>query len=102
MVTPADPQAPFILPFILDAMRLVIDTTAQTLTRLEGDSTSTDSTTTMPLFSPAAFEALSLQWMRVGWSLKYYHTFSWFGLAILQFPEDLLRLQEVIYAVRPA
>jgi cephalosporin hydroxylase len=78
-------------------MQLVIDTTAQTLTRLEGGSK-----TTMGLFSKAAFEALSLEWVRVGWSLKYYHTFSWFGLPILQLPEDLLRLQEVIYAVRPS
>src|SRR6202049_3375982 len=77
-------------------MQLVIDTTAQTLTRLEDGSK-----TTMELFSKAAFEALSLEWVRVGWSLKYYHTFSWFGLPILQLPEDLLRLQEVVYELRP-
>ena len=58
--------------------------------------------TTVGLFTKEAFEALSLEWVRVGWSLKYYHTFTWFGLPVLQLPEDLLRLQEVIYAVRPA
>lgn len=78
-------------------MQFVIDTTAQTLTRLEGESK-----ITLDLFSKAAFEALSLEWVRVGWSLKYYHTFSWFGLPILQLPEDLLRLQEVVYTVRPS
>ena len=78
-------------------MKIVIDTDAQTLTRQEGGGE-----TTVGLFTKEAFEALSLAWVRVGWSLKYYHTFTWFGLPILQFPEDLLRLQEVIYAVRPA
>ena len=48
-----------------------------------------------------AFEAISLQWVRVGWGLRYYHNFSWFGHPILQLPEDLMRLQEVIDRVRP-
>ena len=39
--------------------------------------------------------------MRVGWALSYYYTFSWSGLPILQLPEDLVRLQEVIAALRP-
>jgi cephalosporin hydroxylase len=78
-------------------MKIVIDTTARTLTRQEGGSE-----TTMGLFTREAFEILSLEWVRVGWSLQYYHNFTWFGLPILQLPEDLLRLQEVIYAVRPA
>jgi len=77
-------------------MKIVIDTAAHTLTRQEGSSE-----TTVGLFTQEAFEALSLEWLRVGWSLQYYHNFTWFGLPILQLPEDLLRLQEVIYAVRP-
>ena len=53
------------------------------------------------LYTKAAFEAISLQWVRVGWSLRYYHNFSWFGRPVLQLPEDLIRLQEAIYRVRP-
>ena len=53
------------------------------------------------LYSKAAFEAISREWVRVGWSLRYYHNFSWFGRPVLQMPEDLIRLQEVIYRVRP-
>ena len=75
----------------------MIDTVAQTLTQKTGTAE-----TTMGLFTKEAFEALSLAWVRVGWSLKYYHNFTWFGLPVLQLPEDLLRLQEVIYALRPA
>jgi cephalosporin hydroxylase len=78
-------------------VKIVIDTSAQTLTQQNGAGE-----TTTGLFTKEAFEALSLAWVRVGWSLKYYHNFAWFGLPILQFPEDLVRLQEVIYAVQPA
>ena len=78
-------------------MKIVIDISAQTLTQQNGAGE-----TTTGLYTKEAFESLSFAWMRVGWSLKYYHNFTWFGLPILQFPEDLVRLQEVIYAVRPA
>lgn len=77
-------------------MKIVIDTAAGTLTKAVDGSE-----TTCGLFTKAAFEELSREWVRVGWSLKYYHNFSWFGLPILQLPEDLLRLQEVIYQLQP-
>jgi len=82
---------------ILEGKKIVIDTVAQTLTQVDGAAENT-----VGLFTKEAFEALSLAWVRVGWSLQYYHNFTWFGLPILQLPEDLLRLQEVIYALRPA
>lgn len=53
------------------------------------------------LYSRGAFETVSLQWVRVGWSLGYYNAFTWMGQPVLQLPEDLIRLQEVIYRVRP-
>jgi cephalosporin hydroxylase len=77
-------------------MKLIIDTAARTLTTLDGDSKRTQ-----PLYSKDAWQAISLQWMRVGWSLGSYYNFSWFGRPILQLPEDLVRLQEVIYRLRP-
>src|SRR5271156_1610729 len=55
----------------------------------------------VPLYSREAFELISREWVRVGWSLRYYHTFTWFGRPVLQLPEDLVRLQEVVYRVRP-
>jgi cephalosporin hydroxylase len=77
-------------------MKIVIDTAAGTLTQaVDGSEAS------VGLYTKTAFEALSREWVRVGWSLKYYHNFSWFGLPILQLPEDLLRLQEVVYELRP-
>ena len=55
----------------------------------------------LPLYSREAFELISREWVRVGWALRYYHTFTWFGRPLLQLPEDLVRLQEVIYQVQP-
>jgi cephalosporin hydroxylase len=60
-----------------------------------------DGSRDVPLYSREAFELISREWVRIGWSLRYYHTFSWFGRPILQLPEDLVRLQEVVYDVRP-
>ncbi|MFN0065134.1 MAG: CmcI family methyltransferase, partial [Chlamydiales bacterium] len=73
-------------------MKLIIDTEKQTL-ETEG--------TPIPLYSDEAFELLSKQWLKVGWNQKYSYTFSWMGRPIIQIPEDMIRLQEVIYAVKP-
>ena len=77
-------------------MKIVIDTAARTLTTVDEGAERTAG-----LYTKAAFEAISRQWVRVGWSLRYYHNFSWFGHSILQMPEDLLRIEEVLYRVRP-
>ena len=38
---------------------------------------------------------------QVGWDQKYTYTFSWLGRPIIQLPEDMIRLQEVIYRLKP-
>ena len=48
-----------------------------------------------------AFERLSRQWVRVGWNQKYQYTFSWMGRPVIQLPEDMVRIQEAIYRVKP-
>lgn len=53
------------------------------------------------LGSPEAFCILSRLWLRSGWDNKYVYSFTWLGRPIIQLPEDMIRLQEVIYAVRP-
>jgi cephalosporin hydroxylase len=55
----------------------------------------------IPLYSRKAYETLSREWLRVGWALGSYYTFSWAGRPILQLPEDMVRLQEVIYELQP-
>ncbi len=78
-------------------MILTLDTDKQTL-RVE---TPAAKAREMPLYSAEAFELLSDQWVNAGWALGYYHTFSWAGLPVLQLPEDLIRLQEVIQEISP-
>lgn len=54
-----------------------------------------------PLYSREAFEEISRIWLKVGWNEKYPYTFSWLGRPIIQLPEDIVRIQEVIYRVKP-
>lgn len=77
-------------------MKLLIDTDEKKLISTEGGSTRT-----LDLYSKESFELISRQWLRVGWSEKYPYTFTWLGRPIIQIPEDVLRMQEVIYRVRP-
>jgi cephalosporin hydroxylase len=58
-------------------------------------------TDTFDLYSPESFAALSRLWLTVGWSLKYSYQFSWLGRPIIQLPEDMIRMQELVYQVRP-
>lgn len=77
-------------------MKLTLDTDARQLL-VDRDG----STETLPLYSKRSFELLSEQWSKVGWNEKYTYTFTWMGVPIVQFPEDLLRLQEVLWRVQP-
>jgi cephalosporin hydroxylase len=78
-------------------MKLIIDTIEKTL------STETETETRMlELYSTEAFQLISQQWLKVGWDQKYPYTFSWLGRPIVQLPEDMIRMQEVIYRVRPS
>lgn len=60
-----------------------------------------DSGREIDLYSPEAFSILSRAWLKVGWDQKYVYGFSWLGRPIIQLPEDLVRIQEVIYRVKP-
>lgn len=77
-------------------MTYTVDTARGTIVAHGGDVD-----TTVPLYSKQGFELLSELWLKVGWNEKYTYTFSWFGRPIIQLPDDMIRLQEVIYALRP-
>ena len=76
-------------------MKLILDTDNQTLAIQEKDATRT-----FDLYSDQAFTVLSQQWLKVGWNQKYSYTFSWLGRPIIQLPEDMIRMQELIYRDR--
>jgi cephalosporin hydroxylase len=55
----------------------------------------------LPLYSNDSFKVISDLWVKVGWNAKYPYTFSWMGRPIIQLPEDVLRVQEVIFQIKP-
>jgi cephalosporin hydroxylase len=56
---------------------------------------------TLGLGTAEAFEAVSAAWLRCGWDAKYVYGFSWLGRPVIQLPEDLVRIQELIWRVQP-
>jgi cephalosporin hydroxylase len=40
-------------------------------------------------------------WIKTGWAAKYSYNFSWMGRQVIQLPEDLVMVQELIYKVQP-
>lgn len=55
----------------------------------------------LPLYGKEAFGHISDLWMKTGWNQKYSYTFSWMGRPVIQHPEDMVRLQEVLYNLAP-
>lgn len=73
-------------------MKYIIDTEAK---KLSWDGKTID------LYSDEAFQLLSKQWLKIGWNQNYIYTFSWMGRPIIQLPEDMIRYQETVFAVKP-
>ena len=51
--------------------------------------------------SARAFRILSQLWLRSGWDTKYVYGFTWLGRPIIQYPQDLVATQEIVWATRP-
>lgn len=77
-------------------MQLHIDTDSKTLTTRTATGEQT-----LPLYSKEAFTLVSDVWVKLGWNVKYPYTFSWLGRPLIQLPEDVLRIQEVLFRVKP-
>jgi len=58
-------------------------------------------TRVVPFGDPEAFALVSKAWLRVGWDVKYVYRFTWLGRPIIQLPEDIVRLQEMVYRTQP-
>ncbi|MET0313477.1 MAG: CmcI family methyltransferase [Hansschlegelia sp.] len=74
----------------------IIDEKAGTVT-VRGDG----SEEIYEIAKPEAFDAASKAWLRVGWDTKHVYSFTWLGRPIIQLPEDMIRLQEVIFNLKP-
>ncbi|OUR98791.1 hydroxylase [Halobacteriovorax marinus] len=77
-------------------MKITFDTETNKLTQEENGTSKT-----MDLYSDEAFEIISHHWVKTGWNQKYPYSFSWMGRPVIQLPEDMIRIQEVIYNVKP-
>jgi cephalosporin hydroxylase len=77
--------------------KFLADTVSQTLfvTYLDGEHR------TLPLYGREAFEVLTDSWLKAGWANRYSYSFSWLGRPIIQLPQDLMMVQEVLHRVRP-
>ena len=53
------------------------------------------------LGSPEGFALVSKAYLRAGWDAKYVYSFSWMGRPVIQLPDDMLRIQELIFAIKP-
>jgi len=51
--------------------------------------------------SPEAFKIISDAWLRSGWDAKYVYSFAWMGRPVIQLPDDMIRIQEVIFNIKP-
>lgn len=77
-------------------MKLTIDTSTNEIVEEQNGASRA-----VPLYSPEAFHLLSKHWLAVGWSLKYTHSFTWMGRPVIQLPEDMIRIQELIFRLQP-
>ncbi len=77
-------------------MITTIDETAGEVVVIDGDRERR-----YPLASNEGFMAASAAWLRAGWDAKYVYGFTWFGRPMIQLPDDMIRIQEVVYRLKP-
>jgi hypothetical protein len=53
------------------------------------------------IYSKEGFEVLSQLWTRSNWENRLSYEVTWLGIPIIQLPEDMTVMQELIWKVRP-
>jgi cephalosporin hydroxylase len=81
---------------VREDIMITIDSQAGVVTVEDGGRTRT-----LRMDEPEAFRVVSEAWLRVGWATKHVYSFTWLGRPVIQLPEDLLRVQEVVFSVKP-
>ena len=49
----------------------------------------------------SSFKDLSQQWLKESMKRKYVYNFDWLGRPIIQYPQDVMAIQELIWSVKP-
>ena len=47
------------------------------------------------------FQALSQKWLKESMQRQYVYNFSWMGRPVIQYPQDMIALQELVWTVKP-
>ncbi len=76
--------------------KTIIDTDSNEVVVINGEQTAR-----YPLDTAAAFDAVARAYLRAGWDNKYVYSFTWMGRPVIQLPDDMIRAQELIYAIKP-
>jgi cephalosporin hydroxylase len=53
------------------------------------------------IYSEEGFEVLAKLWLKAAWERRISYQVTWLGIPIIQLPEDILMMQELIHKVRP-
>lgn len=53
------------------------------------------------IYSEEGFELLTQLWVKSSWQQRISYRLTWLGIPIIQLPEDILMMQELIYKIRP-
>ncbi len=77
-------------------MKLSIDTESRTAAIEDAQGRRT-----FDLYAPEVFREIAALWVKTGWAQKYSYGFTWLGRPVIQLPEDLVRLQEVLWRLQP-
>lgn len=55
----------------------------------------------LDVYSEDGFQVLSNLWLRAGWHQKFSYELTWLGIPIIQLPEDMALMHELLWKVRP-
>jgi cephalosporin hydroxylase len=55
----------------------------------------------LDIYSEEGFQALAQLWTRAGWERKLSYEVTWLGIPIIQLPEDIVILQELVWKLAP-
>jgi cephalosporin hydroxylase len=55
----------------------------------------------LDVYSDEGFQQLTRLWVKAGWQRKLSYEPTWLGVPIIQIPEDMLMMQELLYKIRP-
>ena len=55
----------------------------------------------LDIYSEEGFRVLSNLWLRSGWQHKFSYELTWLGIPVIQLPEDVALMHELLWKVRP-